>query len=125
MPGGLFISADNSLLEEWTGTLADAIIPVWDASGNPYKISAANVLIGSDLAIFPYTATGGTVETITALHGKTILAVFRGTAFGGTIITTGTPGSFEIKWNSSTDELTAPSGDDWLGGETLNIIYKA
>lgn len=125
MAGGLFISADNSLLDEWTGDLADAIIPVWDAAGNPWKISAASVLTGSENALLPYTAVGGTVENIAALHGKNILMVFRGTSFAGTIITVGTPGPFQIKWNNIDDELTCPDGNEWGDDEILNIVYKA
>lgn len=125
MSDGINISIDFTLLPLYTGALSNALIPVQDATtGDKYKIAASQVLVGDDIAILPFTAVGGSVETITALHGKVLLAVFRGTSLAGWVITSGTPNGFQVKWNSATDELTAPASNDWYPTEPLTIMYK-
>lgn len=121
---GIRVDIDFTKLDEYPGLLADALIPCVDKiTGEPYKITAANVLVGGTPVMFKHTAAGGSVETIVALHGKVVTIVFRGLGLAGYTTTTGTPSAQEVKWDNSSDELTSPSGNDWLPGETLYIQY--
>lgn len=114
MADGFFVGIDINELPTYPGVLSNAIIPVVDATtGNKYKILASDVLVGGDYALFPFTAAGGPTETVTGLIGKTVIAIFRGNDFAN-----------GATWDSITATATAPDSNDWLGGESLNFLYK-
>ncbi len=121
---GYFLGIKIKDLPDYPGLLANALIPVADSTTEElFKIKASDVLVGGSPVMMKITAIGGATETIVALHGKVVCFAFRGFNLAGFTITTGTPTAQEVKWDNSTDELTAPNGNDWLPGENIYIQY--
>jgi hypothetical protein len=87
-------------------------------------VTPTGLLIGSQVVkMYDYTATGGeTYKTWAGAIGFTCFSVTRGGVEIQNIITTGTPGVNDVKFNTTTGTLTFGSA---LGvGEFVRALFK-
>lgn len=122
---GFIVQADLNQLPVFSGVISDAVWCIYSPSdGKLYQISANQIAVAGNTFAMTVPATAGSVTNISALHGRSILTVARGGIGIPEVTITGTPNGQQCKWDTVSNDLTAPASNDWNGGELLTIIYS-
>lgn len=97
----------------------------FEGSGAYTIDSTEDVTIGDNMGVVRYTATGGESSfTDVLLDGVTVLLGFRETDEYN-IITSGTPGNQQLKFDSATKTISWDSTNPANAGERFTILFKS